>query len=1725
MTQATNFESNIVPPKKKRRTPEEIEEAKRAPRKLRRTALEKSQSIIEGFGAPDRETAEADRLKLLESQAQRGRERLGRVFAIDPGGLRSGGGQRKFELFEADVADKRSQALIDLEQERSARAIANLSALTGVQTTLSGIEVAERGVSVQESAQDEIERAALVREQQLGRELTEQERAALVSEAIAERGAEVAERGATVAEDVVSGVVGKTGEDTLANAIRKGQEFLEKARISGTIDDTDTEAKRSALIAEGFTSSQISGILESGEDTEAARSAKAQEGIAGRELTEIERAAKITEDRLLAELTGIAGDTGPISLSVSLLDTFGIDPSTIKGNIDATLKAGELVASTFEDKFGRPPTEQEVQSIVSGDSINVTVESGRATLDQQRLDEQVRSALIQEGFAEAAVTGFFKDKETEQRRATLREEGFTEAQITGFLDEEATEARRAALAAEGFTEAEITGFLYEEATEARRSRLSEEGFTEAEITGLFKDEDTEKKRAALVAEGFTEAQITGFLDDQATEAREARLSEDKRREAELTGEFDGKSTISQQQLNLQSSAQFGTGPVSISLFKDFGIDPSTIAGDIDASFRAGQTINSTFESKFGRPATESEVRALLRGEPVTVIQQTEAGRQFDANLLEREEQFDDDLEARENELAAQLGISADELEERIRQFNAGTTGAISVSVSLLNDFGIDPSSIEGNIDATFRAGEVIASTFEEKFGRPPTEEEVQSILRGEPVEVTSQTESSKQFEEEIRRFNATTLQQASEFQKQNLNDLFQLSLNEKLTDTENAIRIAQETGSFTDPISGDSVETLQSRKFHLDRQRVIAAETGSIATSVSLLEDFNIDPSEFMNPDGTSNNLGRFFEVADTLASNFEILYGRNPTGMEITQLMQGESIDVMTPTLAGRRMDLDEGIQEFTKTLETAESKGFWVVKRMDGRTFEAPTLSSILASDADEIEKSRVQLGFDDLAERGRQFDQNRLEDIRQFNAADITRQNEIDQRATTAAEALGLDRDQFLQAVREFRTGATGLVEGTSINANSLGVDISKVRNASGFLIPEEVDKATRSLQAISPGITQQQIDNLLAGHDITVSSIQSLQSRALEQSAKEFDNSLEQRDREFFEGIELDREQFEDAREQFDIGIEARADEYASRLGLDRDAFLQGVREFRAGTLGILEGGIVSAESLNIDLTQEDADGDIFTRKIIEDIKSAAPGATDAEVQDILSGQTVTLAGAAPTQETRRLAELARQFDEEIKMRSLENTTRLTDISTNATIEANRLGMEDRELKQAWGGFSIEMRQRMKEFSKTNGLNSAQSAATIADIEGRLQLSQDSLEQEIIEFAARNQLDLAQLTGQTAIGGVITADELGLPLGVVELAPGVVDFDVMGPRIATLQDAFKVATGQEISSQDALAMLGGEGQEVEGLPTLAAKSLAATITAQQMDRAADLSKFAREYGLDHLAFKRASLESDRAFEEISATVSAEHGLDAKKFKQAVTAFNAQDANAKSILRMDLSQLTGKLTEGGQLNAADFGVTREGLYVDGKFDRDIFNEKKAQLQESFFLGTGRELSSNEAARMISNVSYSISVDELPTFAARQVAAQFGIDETKFIEAKRQFDVNFKEKQDSISFAEGLEQEAHDQAWKANKVNEERRVSLNTQIEERIASGTNLSNDEIAALLGIINGGSMAFAPPRAGFWENAATISMAIAGTIAGPSGTTIGDRAESWLFGGPPGPGEG
>jgi hypothetical protein len=179
-------------------------------------------------------------------------------------------------------------------------------------------------------------------------------------------------------------------------------------------------------------------------------------------------------------------------------------------------------------------------------------------------------------------------------------------------------------------------------------------------------------------------------------------------------------------------------------------------------------------------------------------------------------------------------------------------------------------------------------------------------------------------------------------------------------------------------------------------------------------------------------------------------------------------------------------------------------------------------------------------------------------------------------------------------------------------------------------------------------------------------------------------------------------------------------------------------------------------------------------------------------------------------------------------------------------------------------------------KELGLNEQQTTAAVSKIYA-----------EIGNEKLRTSADVAAiwagLTGQTGQPGTITAADLGIDLDDADLASAFLGGGDAGKRVA-ISESYFAMTGQRPSDEQINSILGGGGVEVESMPTMEARQLAAQVTSDNMERAAKYKSIAEQNGLNREQFEQAQKEYDDQWALTTGDVAGQFGLDQGKFTMA-------------------------------------------------------------------------------------------------------------------------------------------------------------------------------------------------------------------------------------------------
>lgn len=338
-------------------------------------------------------------------------------------------------------------------------------------------------------------------------------------------------------------------------------------------------------------------------------------------------------------------------------------------------------------------------------------------------------------------------------------------------------------------------------------------------------------------------------------------------------------------------------------------------------------------------------------------------------------------------------------------------------------------------------------------------------------------------------------------------------------------------------------------------------------------------------------------------------------------------------------------------------------------------------------------------------------------------------------------------------------------------------------------------------------------------------------------------------------------------------------------------------------------------------------------------------TPLEAQALARGQTVVV--SQPTLEGRAMdsAEGQQEFIQE--MERADRTGKIIDPVTGhpqltlaALAERNEtdlrkqgLTLDADRLKESARQFTAEFYQRASEFAQNYGLNKSQTDATVANIYATMEMRDKELQQRSKEFMATHHLQLSELTGLTFGQGEIGADDLG-----VDLSSGA----SRAAKESAVRSAFELQMGRPPRSEELYGILQGGKVKVEGSPTLAAKQLAANISAQDMDRAADMSKFAKANGLEVKKFEEAIRRYDQEFLRTGAQIAHQNQLDQAQFNLALTEFQERKRAAQAQEGFDDRRVAAIEDE----VAEKYGLARDQFMTANRQWQQEFNQRARQI-----------------------------------------------------------------------------------------------------------------------------------------------------------------------------------
>ena len=539
----------------------------------------------------------------INAQFDESQNKLARIFALDPGGTKSGTAQNRLETLETGRATTLSQTKQDILNRAGAEQRANVGTLDALLSSGSQRQIA--GATTQSQLQNES-----------------------LNRAIAQ-----------------SGVTGQytdpqTGQTYTPQAIKQYQDqlALQQSQVTGQYQGQQTEAARAARAQEALQGRQVT-VSEAAQSTDASirqealrLQAEIQRGSlsidqANQSLNDfIQRGQLAVSQRQITLAEGAQSDdvrirneslalqdriqTGQLSVQQAdqLLNDF-IQREQIKLQ-DAQLFGSQVTGVTLEDFAyanglgGRGRAE----ILRAAQDAGFTLDPATNKLVRQTLQSQAQT--FAQAAQQAQLTGEFIDPKTGQKLDTLEktQQAFTEkiqeAQLTGNLDDVATLAARSL----ALQEAELSGEIVTD--EGVKKTIAQKAL---DLQGqIQKGQLALQQQAQAFGQNITEAELTGMYDRMGNE----------------TGAFQAAFNAKSGDANYNSRYDFdGNGVVD---FKDW-TEFAKISNNEPVQTLQGQIVQQQkAQNDFNQRVTEAGLTGTFAGQQTV----QEAQRRFENAMTE-----------------------------------------------------------------------------------------------------------------------------------------------------------------------------------------------------------------------------------------------------------------------------------------------------------------------------------------------------------------------------------------------------------------------------------------------------------------------------------------------------------------------------------------------------------------------------------------------------------------------------------------------------------------------------------------------------------------------------------------------------------------------------------------------------------------------------------------------------------------------------------------------------------------------------------------------------------------------------------------------------------------------------------------------------------------------------------------------------------------------------------
>ena len=147
------------------------------------------------------------------------------------------------------------------------------------------------------------------------------------------------------------------------------------------------------------------------------------------------------------------------------------------------------------------------------------------------------------------------------------------------------------------------------------------------------------------------------------------------------------------------------------------------------------------------------------------------------------------------------------------------------------------------------------------------------------------------------------------------------------------------------------------------------------------------------------------------------------------------------------------------------------------------------------------------------------------------------------------------------------------------------------------------------------------------------------------------------------------------------------------------------------------------------------------------------------------------------------------------------------------------------------------------------------------------------------------DWAAVTGKTGTAsGKVNVSDLGISLDYEDILSGFLPSTTAANKRFLVSSSFEALIGRLPTSKELARLMNGEDVEIDSMPTLESRKIAAEVTQQNMERFAKYAAIADETGLARDKFEQAQDEYNDAWALTTGNVAEEFGLDPVSFSQA-------------------------------------------------------------------------------------------------------------------------------------------------------------------------------------------------------------------------------------------------